>query len=452
MKWETVRKRTQVRIMNVSVWSSLIAFVVAGLIAVLAMRLRSDFLVVYDTTERYITCARTAREMQEGSTYLTEQARLFTLAGNKTYLRNYLTEINETRRRELSVEVLQEQFQDSRGLQYVFSAMDRSQDLMHTELYAMRLMLEATDDDPSGWPQELLDIQLSEEDAALSKEGKIWAAQRLVRNDEYENSKNLIYQYITKYRDILLSETKDEQTLATKDLKFTLQSVEHSALLLLLILFFSWCLIYWLLIRPISLYTGNVQRGEPVPVQGAVELRELISAYNAAREESQEAQRMIRREAEHDPLTDLLNRRHFERTLNAYKEGDTPFALIIVDIDNFKTINDTFGHSTGDALIKRVASTLDGAFRNIDPVCRISGDEFTVIVTDMVKKNGAAILEKINWINEELSVPADGVPAVSLSVGVAFADGKREADKIFEKADQALYQVKKNGRNGCVIY
>ena len=438
--------------MNVSVWSSLIAFVVAGLIAVLAMRLRSDFLVVYDTTERYITCARTAREMQEGSTYLTEQARLFTLAGNKTYLRNYLTEINETRRRELSVEVLQEQFQDSRGLQYVFSAMDRSQDLMHTELYAMRLMLEATDDDPSGWPQELLDIQLSEEDAALSKEGKIWAAQRLVRNDEYENSKNLIYQYITKYRDILVSETKDEQTLATKDLKFTLQSVEHSALLLLLILFFSWCLIYWLLIRPISLYTGNVQRGEPVPVQGAVELRELISAYNAAHEETQEAQRMIRREAEHDPLTDLLNRRHFERTLNAYKEGDTPFALIIVDIDNFKTINDTFGHSTGDALIKRVASTLDGAFRNVDHVCRIGGDEFTVIVTNVVKKYGPAIQEKINWINEELSVPADGVPAVSLSVGVAFADGKREADKIFEKADQALYQVKKNGRNGCVIY
>ena len=452
MKWETVRRRTRVRIMTVSVWSSLIAFVVAGLIAVLAMRLRSDFLVVYDTTERYITCARTAREMQEGSTYLTEQARLFTLAGNKTYLRNYLTEINETRRRELSVEVLQEQFQDSRGLQYVFSAMDRSQDLMHTELYAMRLMLEATDDDPSGWPQELLDIQLSEEDAALSKEGKIWAAQRLVRNDEYENSKDLIYQYITKYRDILVSETKDEQTLATKDLKFTLQSVEHSALLLLLILFFSWCLIYWLLIRPISLYTGNVQRGEPVPVQGAVELRELISAYNAAREESQEAQRMIRREAEHDPLTDLLNRRHFERTLDAYKQGDTPFALIIVDIDNFKTINDTFGHSTGDALIKRVASTLDGAFRNVDHVCRIGGDEFTVIVTDMVKKNGAAIREKINWINEELSVPADGVPAVSLSVGVAFADGKQEAERIFEKADQALYQVKKNGRNGCVIY
>ena len=452
MKWETVRRRTRVRIITVSVWSSLIAFVVAGLIAVLAMRLRSDFLVVYDTTERYITCARTAREMQEGSTYLTEQARLFTLAGNKTYLRNYLTEINETRRRELSVEVLQEQFPDSRGLQYVFSAMDRSQDLMHTELYAMRLMLEATDDDPSGWPQELLDIQLSEEDAALSKEGKIWAAQRLVRNDEYENSKDLIYQYITKYRDILVSETKEEQTLATKDLKFNLQSVEHGAVFLLLIIFASWWLIFWLLVRPISRYIENVRRGEPVPVQGAVELRELISAYNAAREESQEAQRMISREAEHDPLTDLLNRRHFERTLNTYKQGDTPFALIIVDIDNFKTINDTFGHSTGDALIKRVASTLDGAFRNVDHVCRIGGDEFAVIVTGVVKKHGTAIQEKINWINDELSVPTDDVPAVSLSVGVAFADGKREADKIFEKADQALYQVKKNGRCGCVIY
>ena len=231
-----------------------------------------------------------------------------------------------------------------------------------------------------------------------------------------------------------------------------MQSVEHGAVLLLLILFLSWWLIFWLLVRPITRYIKNIQRGEPLPVQGAVELREVFSAYNAAREESQEAQRMIRREAEHDPLTDLLNRRHFERTLDAYKQGNTPFALIIADIDNFKTINDTFGHSTGDALIKRVASTLDGAFRNVDHVCRIGGDEFTVIVTDMVKKNGAAILEKINWINEELSVPADGVPSVSLSVGVAFADGKREADKIFEKADQALYQVKENGRNGCVIY
>ena len=90
MKWETVRRRTRVRIMTVSVWSSLIAFVVAGLIAVLAMRLRSDFFVVYDTTERYITCARTAREMQEGSTYLTEQARLFTLAGKKNTCRTTL--------------------------------------------------------------------------------------------------------------------------------------------------------------------------------------------------------------------------------------------------------------------------------------------------------------------------------------------------------------------------
>ena len=82
MKWETVRRRTRVRIMTVSVWSRLIA--------VLAMRLRSDFFVVYDTTERYITCARAAREMQEGSTYLTEQARLFTLAGKKNTCRTTL--------------------------------------------------------------------------------------------------------------------------------------------------------------------------------------------------------------------------------------------------------------------------------------------------------------------------------------------------------------------------
>lgn len=452
MKSETVRRRTRVRITAVSVLSSLLALVIAALVAILTVQMRNELLSLDAISEQHNTCVNAARQMQEGSTYLTEQARLFTLNGNKEYLRNYLTEVNETRRRELSLEVLREQFQDSRGLQYVFSAMDRSQALMRTELYAMRLMLETTDDDPSDWPQELLDIQLSEADTALSREGKILAAQQLVRSDYYQSGRNAIASAISAYQETLDSEIRARQEFVSAVILAISRVLEFHTFLLLLIIFIKGGVIYLSLIKPISRSITCVRRGELMPMQGAVELRELAAAYNAVFEENQEKQRMIRREAEHDPLTDLLNRRYFERTLDAYKQGDTPFALIIVDIDNFKTINDTFGHSTGDALIKRVASTLDGAFRDVDHVCRIGGDEFAVIVTDMVKKHGAAIREKINWINEELSVPADDVPAVSLSVGVAFADGRREADKIFEKADQALYQVKKNGRNGCVIY
>ena len=183
-----------------------------------------------------------------------------------------------------------------------------------------------------------------------------------------------------------------------------------------------------------------------------MELRELAASYNEMYEENHEKQRIIRREAERDALTDLLNRRHFERTMEAYKQAGNPFALVIVDIDTFKTINDTMGHSVGDAVIKRVAAMLGSAFRGGDHVCRVGGDEFAIIVSDLTKADAAVIQRKMAVINEQLAVPENGVPSVSLSSGVAFANNKKAAEKIFENADLALYQVKKNGRNGCAVY
>ncbi len=452
MSWETIRKQTRIRIQYLSIGSGLIAFLIAGLVAVLTAQLRHEFLAIHATTERYITCVNAAMQIQDGSNYLTEQVRLFTLNGAKEYLEHYFTEIDETQRRERALETLQEHFKDSDGLPYILSAMDYSQELTQTEYYAMRLVLEAADADPSDWPWELSDISLSEDDAALPKAEKISKAQQLVRNEAYQSSRNLISQGITAYCEILAAEIRDQQMLATAELKVKLRGLEHGTLLLFLMIFGDLWINYLLLVRPIAQGSKIVRRGEPLPERGAAELREMIAAYNAALEENQEVQRIIRREAEHDALTDLLNRRYFERTLLAYAQHKVPFALVIVDIDNFKTINDTLGHSIGDVVIKRVSSLLGSAFRVVDHVCRIGGDEFTVIVTDVVRKNGAAIQEKINCLNEELSIPADGVPSVSLSVGVAFADGDVEADKIFEQADQALYQVKKNGRCGCVIY
>ena len=138
--------------------------------------------------------------------------------------------------------------------------------------------------------------------------------------------------------------------------------------------------------------------------------------------------------------------------MGAYKQAGEPFALVLVDIDTFKTINDTMGHSVGDAVIKRVASALSSAFRGGDHICRIGGDEFAVIVSDITKTDADVICRKMAAINERLSVPEDGVPMVSLSSGVAFANNKKAAEKIFENADEALYRVKKNGRNGCAVY
>lgn len=92
----------------VSFASSLLALLIAVLVTILVAQLRDKFLELHDATEQYIVCVNTAREMQDGSNYLTEQARLFTLWGDIEYLDNYFTEENETRRVELAAEKLRE--------------------------------------------------------------------------------------------------------------------------------------------------------------------------------------------------------------------------------------------------------------------------------------------------------------------------------------------------------
>ena len=95
---------------------------------------------------------------------------------------------------------------------------------------------------------------------------------------------------------------------------------------------------------------------------------------------------------------------------------------------------------------------LSTAFRSIDYVCRIGGDEFAVIMVDVAQELDYTIRDKIAYINEELSNPKDGLPAVSLSAGVAFTDRANPGESIFKDADKALYKVKQNGRHGCDFY
>lgn len=92
------------------------------------------------------------------------------------------------------------------------------------------------------------------------------------------------------------------------------------------------------------------------------------------------------------------------------------------------------------------------AFRSIDYVCRIGGDEFAVIMVDVTSDLKYTIEDKLKYVGEELAKTEGEVPAVTLSVGVAFSDRKNPGESIFKDADKALYHVKENGRNGCAFY
>lgn len=148
---------------------------------------------------------------------------------------------------------------------------------------------------------------------------------------------------------------------------------------------------------------------------------------------------------------ELLNRRSFDQILSLYEKDRSSFALILADMDVFKQINDTCGHDTGDRILKRVAALLHTTFRSTDYVCRIGGDEFAVIMVDMSRELYYTITDKIAEINGLLAVPEDGLPAVSLSAGVAFSDENGFCGSLFRAADSALYTAKAHGRCGCSV-
>ena len=155
--------------------------------------------------------------------------------------------------------------------------------------------------------------------------------------------------------------------------------------------------------------------------------------------------------AETDELTGLLNRAGYDRLLGELDLKST--TLLLVDTDKFKGINDTYGHETGDRVLKKISRSLMGNFRQNDHVCRIGGDEFAVLMVNVGALEDEKIAEKIRYINRELAgTIEDELPAVSVSVGVAHGASAEDWTELFKRADSVLYRVKQDGGRGCRVY
>jgi diguanylate cyclase (GGDEF)-like protein len=180
------------------------------------------------------------------------------------------------------------------------------------------------------------------------------------------------------------------------------------------------------------------------------ELRFVTRTYNQILQENRAAREKLSHEASHDALTGLFNRGAYDLMMESV---DTKhMALILIDVDYFKTVNDTYGHAVGDRVLKRVAELLKSSFRSVDVLCRIGGDEFAVIMTRANSSMSQLVLNKMNRVNDILQHPKDDLPPVSLSVGIAFSDREDPQGDIFSDADSTLYEVKEAGRRGCAVF
>jgi len=156
-----------------------------------------------------------------------------------------------------------------------------------------------------------------------------------------------------------------------------------------------------------------------------------------------------------DHLTGLANRRRFERQLDREVSRTLryahPFSLVMLDIDNFKYVNDTFGHHAGDEVIRGLGRVLQEGTRGIDLAARIGGEEFAILLVETGQSGALEVAERLRVSIREMIVP--GVGQVSASFGVAECPiGGQTSSEMLNSADVALYEAKRSGRDRVVVW
>ncbi len=195
---------------------------------------------------------------------------------------------------------------------------------------------------------------------------------------------------------------------------------------------------------------GSIEmvRGKAIGIFGTVQ--DVTATVEDARI-LEAARSAAERVANTDMLTGLPNRRHtlasLEKMLAGARDNGAPLAVAIFDIDHFKQINDTYGHATGDQVIRRVAQRARAALRDEDMVGRIGGEEFVCILQRSSAQAAEIVAERVRKAVEAGTAAEDDLPNATISVGLALYEGDADIEELLHRADKALYVAKREGRN-----
>ena len=449
---QTVRSLRGIRMRTATFAFVLMAFAVSLALLVSDSLVNRGYRRMDTASREYIAAQQAAANMEIGSDYLTDRVRCFAETGELRYLEDFFEELEVTKRRDRALTELETLMKGNGGNAYGYlaEALRLSNTLVEQEYLSMRLMIEAMGYDLDEMPAALQEIGIGEEYRDLSGEELSAEARELVFNERYLDYKEKIKKNVEKSTQELIeaSATELDGSSARMFGVLTLQTILNLCLMLSIVVFVIF--ISTQVRKPLTKMVDRIRSGKDIPPKGAAELRFVAETYNEMFAENQKAHQQLTYDASHDALTGLYNRSAYEMLLQSSDQRH--IALLIVDIDRFKNVNDQYGHDMGDRLLKRVADILRSSFRSVDHICRIGGDEFAVIMTRVDSSHRRLVLNKVEQANVQLQHPQDDLPPVSLSVGVAFADRKNPQGDIFKDADTALYRVKEAGRCGCSIY
>ena len=433
---------------NIHKWQIVVAVIFSCLMIFSTYRLVNSFMRVKNASEENLMLHNSIHKLMDASDHLTEMVQRFTESGDRRFMEQYFIEAFATKRREQAITELKRVKNVGPALASLEEAMRHSVKLMDREYYAMRLVIEAKG--ITEYPAILKDVTLDSADIALPPADKMRRATKMVLDDEYYVQKNLIRTEVNNSVQAIVNHSQKEESDALEQFQKELNLARAGILMIIASIFFVVWLTSHLGINPILRAVDQIEADSPIRETGANEFRYLAKAYNNLYFMHKKSIEHLNFKASHDELTGAYNRAGFDFLLSSLDLNST--YMMMIDADDFKTVNDTYGHETGDKVLKKIVHVLKSNFRFDDYVCRLGGDEFAVLMEHSNVTQREMLAKKLEKIDQELSHAEDGVPSVSISVGIVHGSQANDIEALMNKADEAMYKSKKQGKHTFTFY
>ena len=444
------KQKKPIKVRSLNIW--LLVLGVISFVAII-LELRSVYRKYENLlfeSENYVFVQKDLQDLKSSFDSLTEYSRQYILTLDESALLLYFQEKSLMQKKDAILADLRERMggTDTTASLLVENAYNFAVPRLERELHALRLVIGENRMSP-----ELAAYSLSAEELSMSEHELEDASYDLLFSHEYAAVSKSVDEQLTMAVKTVFLHFHQRRFNSRRIFYITIiRQLVLSVFLLLLIVITS-ILIALIVIRPLNIYIECIRNSSPLKdVAAGAELKYLADTYNTMYQMNKTSREELQRQASYDAVTGLLNRISFEQLCAFYKGVSESVALLIVDLDNFKHINDGYGHEIGDIALKHTATLLKNMAGKNDRAFRIGGDEFALILTDVSEADKVMMNLKIAEMNETLQHPdSNAFPKLSVSVGAAFSEHGYSSE-MYSHADRALYRTKENGRCGYTLY
>lgn len=395
-----------------------------------------------------MACNDAANTLQSESDELTVCINNYVDSAAEESMRQYYT-IIDNKLREKEIEKAEKYNVNCTALR---EALKLSDELAERETHAFKLVSMANETLETA-PIQVKNYVLPQDEEVLSAKEKETLAKRLIHGSAYNIYKRAIYQKIDIFQKEILAQTEEDLMNETESVTRYLHYLRLIALFGVFMVIYMSVVLYKKVTVVLSKYIKSMSENRYVEESGTEELKYLGRVFNSGLALQNERQEALRLEAEVDALTRAASRRATESFMQKkLQQKEVSGALVFVDADNFKAVNDTYGHNIGDEILKQLVQEMTKTFGVKDFIGRIGGDEFAVWLEGITPENVKAVCSKIDGIKAKCLLPNGEEITVGVSAGLTFCNAGDSYDAVLKRADAALYHKKRGGKQGCAVY